>query len=217
MFAKLIFFNQLFLLFAFSGRRGIYSSSSGLCIAYLSGLGAAVGGKALWAEMRQAKADPVAASRRINEHDLDVVSSQLQASKSGPVDLLLTAQWPAGIERWTRPVEVAGKEGEKKEKRDSLRFGSALVSRLAKGLEPRYHVAATHGIYYERAPYRNHIVVQERFRAVTRFVGLAAVKNAENQQVTTKTLILLELLTPLNVDYHCPSPLEDERNRNISL
>ena len=112
-----------------SGRRGIYSSSSGLCIAYLSGLGAAVGGKALWAEMRQAKADPVAASRRINEHDLDVVSSQLQASKGGPVDLLLTAQWPAGIERWTRPIEA----GEKKEKKDSLRFGSALVSRLAKG------------------------------------------------------------------------------------
>lgn len=134
------------------------------------------------AEMREGKANVVAASRRLKDHDLDVVTNQLQASEGGPVDLLLTTQWPAGVERWTRPILVAEKEEEQK-KKNSLRFGSALISRLAKNLEPRYHVAATHGIYYERAPYRNHVVAQERFRSVTRFVGLAAVKNPDNQQV----------------------------------
>ncbi len=139
----------------------------------------------MWASAARGKANPVTASRHIKESDLDVVSRQVQSSGEAgtPIDLLLTAQWPAGVERWTRAIEAKDEEGQARE-RNSLKFGSALVSRLAKDLEPRYHLAGTHNIFYERAPYRNHVMQRERYRTVTRFIGLAAVKNPLNQQVS---------------------------------
>ncbi|KAL1230321.1 CWF19-like protein [Trichinella spiralis] len=50
---------------------------------------------------------------------------------------------------------------------------SALVSKLAAALKPRYHFSANTGCHYERPPYRNHKMLQEQTCHPTRFIGLA--------------------------------------------
>lgn len=56
---------------------------------------------------------------------------------------------------------------------------SALISRLAATLKPRYHFVGLEGIHYERAPYRNHEVLAESTQHVTRFIALAEVANPQ--------------------------------------
>ena len=66
---------------------------------------------------------------------------------------------------------------------DSKDVGSAAVSQLALMLKPRYHFAGTQGAYYERQPYRNHRVINEASRHVTRFIGMARVGNPAKKKV----------------------------------
>jgi len=47
----------------------------------------------------------------------------------------------------------------------------------------RYHFAALEGVHYERVPYRNHTVLAESARHVTRFIALAAAGNTTKQKV----------------------------------
>jgi hypothetical protein len=49
-------------------------------------------------------------------------------------------------------------------------------------LKPRYHFAGLHGIHFERQPYRNHRVLNEATRHVTRFIGLDKVDNPEKKK-----------------------------------
>ncbi|XP_011906866.1 CWF19-like protein 1 isoform X6 [Papio anubis] len=50
------------------------------------------------------------------------------------------------------------------------------------GLKPRYHFAALEKTYYERLPYRNHVVLQENAQHATRFIALANVGNPEKKK-----------------------------------
>uniref|UniRef100_A0A914WE37 CWF19-like protein 1 n=1 Tax=Plectus sambesii TaxID=2011161 RepID=A0A914WE37_9BILA len=132
------------------GRKGLLNTASGLSVAYLSG-------------MEGETAD-------LTHFDFDSVNGLLVPVKAGGgfigVDLLLTSQWPAQVDNFApnRPV------GDVK--------SSELISKVAAGLKPRYHFAAI-GPHYERAPYRNHRVLQEAAQHTTRFIGLASVGNAE--------------------------------------
>ncbi|KAM9197030.1 CWF19-like protein 1 isoform 3-T3 [Dugong dugon] len=65
---------------------------------------------------------------------------------------------------------------------DTKKCGSALVSSLAVVLKPRYHFAALEKTYYERLPYRNHIVLQENAQHATRFIALANVGNPDKKK-----------------------------------
>lgn len=65
---------------------------------------------------------------------------------------------------------------------DTKQCGSALISSLAVGLKPRYHFAALEKSYYERLPYRNHVVLQESAQHATRFIALANVGNPEKKK-----------------------------------
>ncbi|XP_057591770.1 CWF19-like protein 1 isoform X4 [Hippopotamus amphibius kiboko] len=65
---------------------------------------------------------------------------------------------------------------------DTKKCGSALISSLATGLKPRYHFAALEKTYYERLPYRNHVVLQENAQHATRFIALANVGNPEKKK-----------------------------------
>ncbi|OON16833.1 hypothetical protein X801_07340, partial [Opisthorchis viverrini] len=92
------------------------------------------------------------------------------------VDLLLTPNWPSGIgNRTSTPLPdeciVLSKTGSK------------AISKLAYFLRPRYHFSSGMGCYYERAPYRNHRVLQEKASHVTRFIALADVKNPLNRKL----------------------------------
>lgn len=111
------------------GKRGLYTASSGLKIAYLSGT---------------EKVSTEDKAIHFNEHD--VVSVRNSCLKGQPsfrgVDILLTSPWPEGI------TNLDAK------KPDCKYEGSKLIAWLATHIKPRYHVSALEGIYYERPPYR---------------------------------------------------------------
>lgn len=83
------------------------------------------------------------------------------------VDLLITTRWPQGISRFVSTVDV-------KEEADA----SPVISRIVRAMMPRYHLSSSRTIFFERQPYRNHIVLSEMARTVTRFVSCAPVGNS---------------------------------------
>ncbi|XP_042317504.1 CWF19-like protein 1 [Sceloporus undulatus] len=140
------------------GRKGIFSGASGLQIAYLSGT-----------ESRQ---EPAPAHCFSAQDVADLKASLLSTSKFRGVDILLTSPWPKGIETFGNDPGVV----------NSKTCGSELVSLLATTLKPRYHFAALQKVYYERLPYRNHVVLQETAQHVSRFIALANVGNTEQRK-----------------------------------
>ncbi|XP_045138727.1 CWF19-like protein 1 isoform X3 [Portunus trituberculatus] len=137
------------------GPNGIYPSSSGLKMVYLSGKEAAGHGK----------------SASTFTFD-DIASLETQATAKPAIDILLTSQWPNVVCNYAKKPEGC----------DPQSSGSSMISRLAFKLRPRYHFCGTEGTYYERLPYRNHKVLLEPTRHVTRFIGLAKVGNPEKQK-----------------------------------
>ncbi|VDK44991.1 unnamed protein product [Anisakis simplex] len=135
------------------GKKGVLNTTTGLRIAYLSGIEAAQ------SNAFQFTADTV------NELLLPI---KVESGFLG-VDILLTSMWPAQV--WKHSSNHPSQEVN----------GSRLISKLATALKPRYHFAGM-GIHYERAPYRNHRVLLEAAQHVTRFIGLAAVDNAEKEK-----------------------------------
>ncbi|XP_074869582.1 CWF19-like protein 1 isoform X2 [Carettochelys insculpta] len=139
--------------YAKKGRRGIFSSASGLQIAYLSGTES------------QSETAPAYSFSSKDVAELKISLLSIQNFKG--VDILLTSPWPRDV----------GNFGNKPEEVDTKRCGSVLISNLAMSLKPRYHFAALEKIYYERLPYRNHVVLQENTQHVSRFIALANVGN----------------------------------------
>jgi hypothetical protein len=134
------------------GQRGVYRDTSGLKIAYFSGV---------------QTQSPNKSACEYNYEDVKNFEIRLQNEVGfNGVDVLMTSQWPQGVEnKTTTPPAQLPKQP------------SALMSRLASTLKPRYHFAGTEGIHYERAPYRNHEVLAEAAQQVTRFIALAEVAN----------------------------------------
>ncbi|KAK2724390.1 hypothetical protein QYM36_001043 [Artemia franciscana] len=83
------------------------------------------------------------------------------------VDILFTSQWPKSITNFASVPPGFEPEAS----------GSPLVSRLALKVKPRYHFAGVEDIFYQRLPYRNHRVLAESQKHVTRFIGVAKVGN----------------------------------------
>ena len=67
---------------------------------------------------------------------------------------------------------------------DSSKFGSELVSYLAMVTKPRYHFAAKQNFFFERIPYRNHVVLSEKELHLTKFFGLSKVNKANKPKVS---------------------------------
>ncbi|RWS28014.1 CWF19-like protein 1 [Leptotrombidium deliense] len=132
----------------FLGKKGVLNTASGLKIAYLSGN---YGEK----------------SNEYTFNDEDVKHLILRGKSSTFVDILITSQWPKDITRHL-PVCPPGVQ--------EIESGSEFISKLAFTLKPRYHIS-TSAVYFERHPYRNHKIIQESARPVTRFISLADVGN----------------------------------------
>ncbi|XP_068163064.1 CWF19-like protein 1 [Antennarius striatus] len=179
------------------GRRGVFTGASGLQIAYVSG--------------REAGQEP-APPHCFTPTDVAALLAPLTGSnKFRGVDVLLTSQWPQGVCRYGNKLEV-----------DTTSCGSGAVASLAQRLKPRYHFAALEGAHYERLPYRNHAVLQENARHVSRFIALATVNNAAKKKylyafniVPMATMDPTELVKqPPDVTenpYRRPAPDETER------
>lgn len=76
-------------------------------------------------------------------------------------------------------------------------FGSELVSNLAMKIKPRYHFAAGQNIFFERLPYRNHTMLMEREKHVTRFLSLARV----NKSNKPKYLYAFNIIPAKKINY----------------
>ena len=76
------------------------------------------------------------------------------------VDVLITSEWP-----WEKNND-----------------GSKLISQLALKAKPRYHFAGLHASHIERQPYRNHKVLNEPAKHVTRFIALSNVANPDKKK-----------------------------------
>ncbi|KAK6487838.1 CWF19-like protein 1 [Huso huso] len=139
------------------GRKGVFTGASGLQIAYLSG--------------REAQREP-APAYCFSPKDVDSLTAPLvSSSKFRGVDILLTSQWPRGVWQYGNNPDV-----------DTRSCGASSVAHLAEQLKPRYHFAALEGTYYERLPYRNHMVLQESAQHVSRFIALANINNTSKKK-----------------------------------
>ncbi|EDW02397.1 CWF19-like protein 1 homolog [Drosophila grimshawi] len=136
------------------GKRGVYTLTSGVKIAYLSGIEAAgsVGG-----EHEFTKADVQAVRNSC------LVSKNCATDYRG-VDVLLTSQWPYAL---------LEKENEK---------ASKLISFLCREIKPRYHFCAINGTYFECPPFRIPKDETTQFELCTRFISLADVGNLEKSK-----------------------------------
>ncbi|KAF2353244.1 Transposase type 1 [Trinorchestia longiramus] len=95
---------------------------------------------------------------------------EAEARQSGTIDILVTSRVPKHISKFaTKQADL---------EKDSCE----LVSHLALNIQPRYHFSAASELFYERLPYRNHRVLQEAARHVTRFLCLASVNNSHKNR-----------------------------------
>ncbi|KAJ7987915.1 hypothetical protein DPEC_G00318190 [Dallia pectoralis] len=139
------------------GRRGVFTGASGLQIAYVSGC--------------QGLQDPAPAHCFSPKDLTQLVEPLLSNNKFRGVDILLTSQWPRGVWQFANSPEVNTKV-----------CGTTSIAHLSDKLKPRYHFAALEGVFYERLPYRNHVVLQENTQHVSRFIALATVNNPEKRK-----------------------------------
>uniref|UniRef100_H2Y9K2 CWF19-like protein 1 n=1 Tax=Ciona savignyi TaxID=51511 RepID=H2Y9K2_CIOSA len=164
------------------GDKGIFTGTSGLKIAYLSGV---------------ESNDPTNTS--FNVDDIKVLSSQLGSDNADykGIDILMTSSWPKGIHTYGNspylltqlsmefssiPTIPSSHLLHNKSNEKCKSCGSELLAQLAKTCKPRYHFAGMEGINYERLPYRNHTVLAEPSRHVTRFIALGHAANSEKQK-----------------------------------
>ncbi|XP_075551882.1 CWF19-like protein 1 [Dermacentor variabilis] len=133
------------------GSRGIFTGASGLKIAYFCG--------------NESKNDKPARGEFVKKEALEFLSPIAESTSHKGIDIFIASQWPKNVSKY---AHTASAEEEN---------GSDIISLLAYFLRPRYHFTSS-GNYYERTPYRNHKILQEQARHVTRFISLASVGNA---------------------------------------
>lgn len=125
-----------------AGKRGLYTISSGIKIAYVSGI---EGEKSDWS---------------FDTEDVKAVRNSCFINKTSMgeyrgIDILLTSQWPFGVDD-TDP---------KGNKNESEKAASKLISWLAREIKPRYHFVGLNGKYFERLPYRYFFCLVPLFRS----------------------------------------------------
>ncbi|XP_041984453.1 CWF19-like protein 1 [Aricia agestis] len=173
----------------YMGKRGIFTTSADVKIAYLSGLSRREMGK----DVNMCTFEP---------SDCSAVRDACFRGQSEfrGVDILITTLWPAGIqEDENQKVDM---------EQDRL---SDLLSWLSIHIKPRYHFVPSPEKYYERQPYRNQSINQDYKECATRFIALAPVGNKSKEkwiyacslQPITKMRIM-DLLTSTTDETVCP-------------
>jgi hypothetical protein len=64
-------------------------------------------------------------------------------------------------------------------------------------IKPRYHFSATQDVFFERLPYRNHVMLAEKEKHLTRFLSVAKV-NAKNKP---KYLYAFNIIPSKKINY----------------
>lgn len=139
---------------SYLGKRGVFTTSNGLRIAYVSG-------------QSEGTSDT-----SFSENDVMCVRDVCYKGQSNfkGVDILLTTCWPNGISQNHQKAE------------SNLPSGSPLLSWLAAHIKPRYIFSGLNDLYYDRPPYKNEAAPGDTSQHNTRFMALASVGNAAKQK-----------------------------------
>lgn len=139
----------------YMGRQGVITLANGLRVAYFSGTDC--GGNS------SVKTEP-------HTYNLQDIHRFLRpfVSSDTYVDILLTADWPSGVTKYAGTNHLA-----------SNIAASIGIAQIAYFIKPRYHFTSSKDLFYERVPFRNHIVLTERPVQATRFVSVAQVGSKE--------------------------------------
>jgi hypothetical protein len=142
------------------GQRGIYTTSSGLQIAYISGNYDS-------SHYKTPHTDPSHLSVHYNDEDVQSLCRLTEDVSFKGVDILMTSEWPKNVfNHTTPPAEIPGFAG------------SVHISQLAVALSPRYHFVGSLDMFYERHPYRNPAIHSQH---ACRFIALANVGNPDKK------------------------------------
>ncbi|XP_064476195.1 CWF19-like protein 1 [Ornithodoros turicata] len=134
------------------GKKGVLTGSSGLKLAYFSGV---------------ENPDGQSGAHTFSKTEaLQFISPFIDEPGFRGVDILLTSQWPKGVTKYGQGVE------------ESQYDASNATAMLAYFTRPRYHFSSSSSCYYDRLPYRNHQVLREPARHASRFISVASVNNA---------------------------------------
>ncbi|XP_042057681.1 zinc finger CCCH domain-containing protein 64-like [Salvia splendens] len=99
----------------------------------------------------------------------DIDSLRALIEEPGIVDVFLTNEWPIGVTNGAASSGIpSGMD---------LSVGDSNISELVAEIKPRYHIAGSAGVYYDREPYANIGAVH-----VTRFIALGPVGNKDKQK-----------------------------------
>ncbi|XP_077293669.1 CWF19-like protein 1 homolog [Arctopsyche grandis] len=144
---------ELFPNVTYLGKRGLYTTTNGLKIAYLSGI--------------QSKDDTVEKGFFTGSDCLAIRDACLRGQPEfRGIDILITAEWPSEVQNLDeRKIDLG------------IAPGSDYVSWLAMHTKPRYHFVASPSLFYERQPYRNHSRQHDTRELATRFIALAPALN----------------------------------------
>ncbi|KAK3914063.1 CWF19-like protein 1 [Frankliniella fusca] len=139
---------------SYLGKRGVFTTSNGLRIAYVSG--------------------NTDGSSEFSFSESDVVCVRDVCLKGQTnykgVDVLLTSSWPQDISKFHDKAD------------ENLPSGSHLLSWLSAHIKPRYHFSGLHDKHYERPPYKNESSQGDTVQHNTRFVALASVGNSSKEK-----------------------------------
>lgn len=147
------------------GKSGLFSTYTKLKIFHVSGIEDSPDGS-----NHSNKGGDKDGSYHFNARDLlPTVRSIASAPNFKGVDVLLTSQWPALVDK-------------RASKLDHSYTGSRLISHIAALLKPRYHFSGLEDFHYERVPYRNHVILIGKEEHSTRFISLASLNNLAKQK-----------------------------------
>lgn len=137
---------------SYLGKRGLFTTTSGLKLVYASGT--------------EAESDK-SSHHSFTKEDIESLRNICVRGQTNfrGVDILITSSWPKDI--------MLGDKSSVQIKQS----GSWLLSWLAAQVKPRYHFCGLEGVYFERAPYRNHSFSGDIPEHATRFIALAKVGN----------------------------------------
>ncbi|KAG7301431.1 hypothetical protein JYU34_014378 [Plutella xylostella] len=144
----------------YMGKRGLFTTSSDVKIAYLTGLSRRELGKDI----------PMCTFEPSDCSAVRDACFRGQSEYRG-VDILITSLWPNGIQQdENQKVEV-----------DQGKL-SDLIAWLSIHIKPRYHLVPAPEKYFERQPYRNLSIHQDFRECATRFLALAPVGNKAKEK-----------------------------------
>lgn len=149
----------------FLGRSGILTTSQGLRVAYLNGS---------YQEDDSLEDEDM---KHFTQKDINSLLLAHESASSSIIDILVTTQWPKDIFNFCNTDNID------KNVLDKINeTSSAKISILARTLKPRYHFVGGLNLFYERTPFRNHKVINEASKNVTRFISIGNVANDQKQK-----------------------------------